>query len=900
MKLSRNTACKFYFVLTSIIISMPLLHMNILNAIGAPTTTADFPVAGTSGTNYPLIGDASPELERPARAPLTEPEDVTKSKTECVEQKEEQLDEKDGYAARKIYSINVIGNKYVTKQAILNNIPFKVGEIFNPQKTSALIKNLYDALKRFRDIKVYARNVGSNLIDLYIVVEEKKLLKDVEFIGLKNLSEKDINSKIKFSDIAAIDKEELKKYAQEIKRIYLDKGYHQTEIETDLMIDGDQATAIFTITEHEKALVKRIQFTGNKNISGKDLRQIMFTREDWIGGFMDKSGSFHPERLEGDKQVIEQYYQNKGYLTAKVTDVEVNIDPKTQNVTLTFEIKEGDIYCFNEIKAPVPEGQTLNEDWILYQLPLRKGQYYSRDAIVESIKRLEQIWGNQGYIFANVEPSIQPDEDKKIVNVSFYVELGNKTYLNKITIKGNKKTHDKIIRRRLLLDEGEILTQFAMDASKNRVESLGYFDPRDGVNWKTIRIDENHADLDLVLKETKTGRFHMKLGFGGAGTDFRVPTSGITAGVELADTNLFGTGMTVNAEANWAKEETSFNFHLAQPWLFDRPISGAMDLYHRRPAYDEFRFAQPIYEKLTGGAFSSGVITRTKYWTDTQILFTVGIDDVTYENKGLTQAEIVKARENNVAVPLRTLLPAGTPAADEFQAILNREFVPSTYVWFANAFEQDERNHPIHTSRGYKWRLTNKFAFPFALSSCIGYYKFDLDGTWFTPLINEFDLVFKLHGHVGMITSLKNAFIPFGELYNIGGPASVRGFLFGQIGPKFVADQNVTGDPIGARRALFLNAELIFPVTQDFNLKGVFFYDGGAGWSNPNASLASPERIIDNNFNYRHSIGFGIRMMNPMPLKIDWGFKLDPRKNRVNPRLSESASEVHFGMSYDW
>jgi len=893
MKLLRHTVCASHYLLTFFAISSLLFLHNSVYAIGAPTTTADYPVAGTSGNNYPLIGDASPELQIPARAPEIAPEDdITKSKKES-EESDQDLENPE-YVARKISAIHVLGNKYVTAQAILNNIPFKIGETFNPQKTSQLIKNLYNTLLRFRDITVYARNIGDNLIELYIVVQEKKLLKDVEFIGNKELSDKDIKSKIKFSEIPAIDKEELKKYALEIKKIYLEKGYHQTEIETDLQIEGDQAIAIFKITEHEKATVKRILFTGNKNVSAKELREIMFTREDWLLGFMDKSGSYHPERLEGDKQVIEQHYQNRGYLTAKVTDVDININPKTQNVTLTFEIKEGDIYCFNEIKAPIPQGETISEEWCLYQVPIRKGQYYSREAIVEAIKRLEQIWGNQGYIFANIEPSIQPDEDKKTVNVSFYVELGNKIFLNKITIKGNKKTHDKIIRRKLLLDEGELLTQFKMDVSKDRIESLGFFDARDGVNWKTVRVDENHADLDLMLKETKTGRFHMKLGFGGAGTDFRVPTSGISVGAELADTNLFGSGMSVNLEANWAKEETSFTFHLAQPWLFDRPISGAMDLYHKRPAYDEFRFAQPIYEKLTGGAFTAGVITRTQYWTDTQVLFSVGVDDVRYENKGFTPDENAQARANNVAVPLKTLLRDGTSEAAEYQIILNREFVASTYPWFANAFEQDERNHPMHTSRGYKWRLTNKFAFPCALSSKIGYYKFDLDGTWFTPLINEFDLVFKLHGHLGVITPLKNACIPFGELYNIGGPASVRGYLFGQIGPKFL------GDPIGARKALFINAELLFPITQDFNLKGVFFYDGGAGWDNPNACVATPGRVSDNNFNYRHAIGLGIRMMNPMPLKIDWGFKLDPRKDRFNPKNSESTSEIHFGMSYDW
>lgn len=726
---------------------------------------------------------------------------------------------------RKINAIYVKGNKYVTTQAILNNIPFKIGEQFNPQKTTQLIKNLYYALDRFRDIKIYARNVGTDALDVYIVVQEKKLIKAIEFHGLKNVSEKDIKAKVKFDEIAALDKEELKKYAQEIKKLYIEKGYYNTQIETNLEESGDQAIAIFNIKENQKANVKQICFKGNKNMTSKELRSVMFTREDWILGFMDKSGTYIPDRLEGDKQVIEQYYQNHGFLTAKVIDIDAAIEPQSQNVILTFEIQEGEQYTFDEVKAPVPEGQNLNQAYLLSQIPIRKGQKYSREAIVEAIKRLEFIWGNQGFIFANIEPAIIPDEDNKTVNVSFSSELGDKVFLNKLTIRGNKKTRDKVIRRKILLNEGELLTQFAMDASKDRVESLGFFDTRDGVNWKTVRLGEDKADLELIVKEAKTGRFHLKMGFGGAGTDFRNPTSGLSFGAELADTNLFGSGMLVNMEANWAKEETSFIFHMAQPWLFDRPISAAMDLYHKRPAYDEFRLAQPIYEKITGGGLTSGFMTRTNYWSDTQVLFGVGVDDVRYENKNLTPDEIKQAAENNVALPLKTLLPFGTEQATQYQFILNREFTSSTFVWFMNAFEQDERNHPIHTSRGYKWRLTNKIAFPCALGSQIGYYRFDLDGAWFTPLINEYDLVFKLHGHIGSVTPLKNKTIPFGELYNIGGPASVRGYLFGQIGPKFL------GDSIGASKALFVNAELIFPITQDFNMKGVFFYDGGAGWA---------------------------------------------------------------------
>lgn len=796
----------------------------------------------------------------------------------------QKIDVADQAAQRKIRNIFVVGNKYVTREAILSFVPFKVGQYYNPHKRSVLIKNIYKGLQRFKNIQLYAVFIGEDQIDLYIKVEEKKLLKEVKIEGNKQVSEKDIRSKINFADIPAIDKEELKKYAQDIKKLYLDKGYHQVTINTDLVIDGDQATAFFTITEFPKALVKRIHFKGNKSVTSKDLRNILYTREDWILGFMDKSGSFIPERLDADKHVLEQYYQNLGYLNAKVADIDIAMNEVTSNIELTFEIQEGDRYTIDEVHIPIPEGITFTEDSLRNQVAARQGNYYSRDAIVETLKRLELIWGNQGYLFAHVEPSIQPNEEEKKVNLSFHSELGSKVFLNKITIKGNKKTKDKIIRRRLLLEEGDLLVQYKMDASKDRIEGLGYFEPRDGVNWKTVRLAPDRADLDLIVKEIKTGRFHVKLGYGG--TDFKSPATGISVGAELADTNFAGSGVLVQAEANWAKEEQNFNLHIAQPWLFDRPIYSAMDLYHRRPSYDNLRNTSPIHEKLTGGNITAGRILRFSFLDDFQIQFSTGVDDVRYQNNNLTPEQKAQAIKNNVPLPLVTNLNKETPVGIAYQKFLDKEFSPGSYVWFSSNIDQDQRNHPMHTSRGHKWRILNKFAFPM-INSTNGFYKFQFDGVWYTPIIGEYDLVFKLHGVAGFITQFKGKTIPYGELFNLGGPGTIRGYLFGQIGPHLV------GDPIGASKALYINAELIFPITPDFNMKGVFFYDGGSGWGNPNTDCFSPVIVENNGFSYRHAIGVGVRMLNPMPIKIDWGFKLDPRKG-------EPASEVHFGMTYDW
>ena len=778
-------------------------------------------------------------------------------------------------APRRINAIVVHGNKATSKAAIINHIPYKIGEAFDPRKTRLLIHNLYYNLKKFRTIKVMGEPVDANGMKLHVFVEEKSPLKEIKTAGNKKVPDKEIAKKINVDDITTIDEEELKIIANKIKEIYLEKGYCQTEIATELAIDEDnRATALFTIDEGIASTVKQIHFTGNKSVSSKDLRAIALTKEDWLLGFLDKSGNYHPDRLEGDKHFIEQHYQNRGFLHAKVIDIVVDIDSATQNIILTFEIEEGERYVIDSISAPGTE--LVPESYLLAMLPIRKGMYYSRESITNAIKRLELIWGDHGYIFAHIEPSVQSNEDEKTVALSFFSELGDKVHLNQINIRGNTKTRDKVIRRRILLDEGELLTQSRMNNSKRSVAALGYFDPREGVNWKIRRLNKEEADLDLIVKETKTGHFGAQLGFGGAGADLSSPVSGMSVKVELADTNLFGSGVQINLSTTYSKDEQTALLHVAQPWLFDKPILGAFDIYHRRPIYDELRHVRTVHQKLTGGSVTLGCIaqSRNPFLNDINILFSSGVEDIKYGS------------------PAVAILDNPIQKA-QYQMILDKEFKPGTFAFVASRMEQDTRNHPIHTMWGHKWKFSTKFAIP-TFGNDIGYYKIELDGSWFTPLIAEYDLILRLHGYFGISQPFKNRIVPFGELFHIGGQNSVRGFLFGQIGPQFL------GDTIGGGKAFFINAELVAPITADMNMKAVMFYDGGTGFNNPYVTGADKPSVTGNGFNYRHSIGVGLRLLQPMPVNIDWGFKIDPRKNKLHPNQSESASEIHFGMSYDW
>jgi outer membrane protein insertion porin family len=764
-----------------------------------------------------------------------------------------------------INNITIIGNTLVTSEAILNRIPYKKGEVFNPAKTSILLRNLYN-FGYFRDIEVMGEDVSSELMNLYVVVKEKNKLDEIKFEGNAHLSEKEIQKKIDFSKIPAVDEEELKKFTSILKQLYLDKGYHFVTITPSYTVKDNKATVLFTIEEGKHSVVRQVLFEGNKHISAKRLRSVMYTREDWLLSFLDSAGSFHPEALEMDKYTIETTYKNHGYLAAKVVNVDVDMDTKTKNFFLTFHIEEGPLYTISDVK--VTGNEIMSEEELLRILPLRPNELYSQAKVQKSMEIMRNLWGERGYIYADIDPAIQSDDEKKTVAITFYSELGNKVRLNRINVIGNKKSRDFVIRRQILLDEGDIITTQKMEFSKNRVELLGYFDKKNGVNWKMNRVSEDLCDLDLILKEVPTGQLSLQAGFNGNANDITDPTRALTLSIGFANTNLAGYGIHYDVNAALSRAEQTGNFSLFSPWIYNQPISGAFNFFANRSQYQDLHnVSQEVTEKRVGASLGFGIFLD--HPRDTHMQLQLGYENLFYGSPP-------KAVAKNIV------------AQAEFQGILNRRFQAGNLVWASYVLNQDMRNHPMHPSRGYQWLASAKFGAPTAPAN-LGFIKVEADASWYTPLIGESDLILCLHAHAGIVNPVGSSTIPYRELYHIGGPASVRGFLFGQIGPAW------ENESIGGKKALWTNIELLFPIKPDFSIKGSFFYDGGAGWDTPDANCISPLRLRNNDFRYRHAVGVGIRMLQPTPVQIDWGFKLDRNK-----KIGEPESEVHFSMIHNF
>lgn len=786
-----------------------------------------------------------------------------------------------------IKKIIVQGSKYYPEETIKSKLPYKLGSPLKKEDSSLAIKNI-DQLGHFSQISLATQNTPTGII-LYVNVTEKPRVEELKFTNNKHLSLKDINKKVvSLETLPAADEQELLKYAKAIEKLYQEKGYNFAHVTPKAAVKNGKISIEFIIDEGPKTTIKKVLFKGNEHVTSKKLRSLLYTKEDWILGMLERAGIYHPIAIEQDKLTLENYYQSNGYMKARVTDASIEFSNNNKNATVTFIIDEGDRYTLSDVS--VTGNDIYSEQELKQVIPVRPGQPYSRELIRLSIENIKRMWGNKGYIHADIEPVIQPDDTTKTVSLAFHSDLGNKVKLNRVTIKGNKKSRDRIIRRQLAVDEGEELTTSKLELTKERIKGLGYFDPREGVNWKINRIDEENANLDILLKEIKTGRFEFKMNYGGAPGQASSSNSNVTMGLQFTERNILGTGIMAHTNIQGAvigDTQRSFSFGITEPWFLDKPIRLGCDVYYEHNEYEEIRrVKKPIQEHRAGFVTNLGYMFP--YGVGLSVINQFGLDSFKLFSKSASGSGVEDvAPEANVS---------NQTLNNEMQTILNARMKSGKVAFWQCDVGQDSRNHPVHPSEGHRWIATSKVGFPVG-SSNLGFYKLQLDSHWYTSLINDTDLVLHIHAHAGYVNSYKNYSIPFKELYNIGGTGSVRGWTFGQISPvwapaAYIEEEGWQGDPIGGRKAFFLNTELLFPITKDMSIKGCVFYDGGSGWDTPPTNIA-PSNIKNNSFDYRHSIGVGIRMTSPQPIKIDWAFKLDKRPG-------ESATEVSFSSYYDF
>lgn len=762
----------------------------------------------------------------------------------------------------KIRDIIVENNKAVSKEAILAKLPYRPGGRFDQRTTDEAIQSVY-SLGYFSQIQIIVDDIEEGLIDLIVNVTEKKRLSNIYLKGNSSYETPKLLKELETERIKTLDETDIPAIVEKIKRTYRDKkSYHHVTVTSELKpAANDQAVDLYlTIKEGIPSYIRKVCFNGARCISPRTIRARIFTRESWPLGFMDHAGTYHPDAVQQDKYVIENLFQSNGFLMARVTDAKVE-EHDSGAVDVTFTIDEGDLYTVSKVSA---EGNDiLTEGQLLSQILICPGQLYSKDAVRSTMEQLRTIWGEYGYIYADVQPSIRPNPENKTVEIAFYTDLGKCIKVNRVDILGNTKTLRKVIQREFLFDEGDTLTTRMLEESKRRVQLLGFFEQRNGVEWRMIKTDEEHVDLELLLIEAKTGRISGEAGFGGQ-ADMFSPTNSWSLRLNINDSNFLGTGTRYAFIGSYSRQDKSIDCMIGNNWLFDKPISGSLQGFAREMIYEDFRQTElePV-ERNVGGAGHLGF--RIDKFNFALADVALGYEKITYKTDNVARA--MRDREIQQIVQMQ----------------IDHSLQPGRLLWLGASLQQDFRDHPYYPTSGYLWVVNAKLGIPHGRDS-YGFIRCTFDYHWYTTLIEQYGLVFHLRGSLGGIGSIQDHVIPYRELFHIGGPATVRGFLYGQIGPMLLDSS------LGGTRELVLNAELLFPISADGGVRGALFYDGGASWHTPDADTIQANLLHNNSFGYRHAVGFGVSLERPTPMKIEIGFKLDRKRN-------EKLYEVHLGMN---
>lgn len=671
-----------------------------------------------------------------------------------------------------VESIAVQGNQRIESPAILGNVTLKPGDPLTTQAMQEQIRRIYD-MGFFDDVQVQTETKAKGVAVMF-VVQEKPFVTGIVFDGNDALSDDKLKEVITLKNQVFLDQQEIKLSAEKIRAEYQKGGYHKaTVIPIIRELRESRNRVTFFIQEGVRAKISTIHFEGVTVFDKKELLGVMANRE-WtpILSLITDAGILHQEELSNDIERIKEYYSNRGYLDVQVGTPAIELSDDKETVTLTFRISEGHPYTVQTVRY---EGNTVFEDEALARFSyIRPDDVFQRTAVREEISRVTDMYGAEGYSFAEVTPNLAPNPETLTTEITFTIKEGSLIRVREIHITGNDKTRDNVIRRELRVDEQEVLDSAAVKRSFQRLNNLNFFET---VELFPEQVEEDKVDVEVRVKEKPTGQFSIGGGFS--------TLDRFTAIANITEGNLFGLGYLVRIRGQVGVRRTIGVLTFRNPALFDGPTSFQADGFSTQTNFLTY------WEERKGG---------TVQW-------------------GRAFSEYITGSFTLVGEQIRI-----TNVANNATSFIRNQLGDQSTTGFRSSIFRDTRDFFQDPRTGSRTGLRLGFGTEY-LGGTNNFYRFALDGLKYIPL-PVWDLRMAFRGRIGMADGYSGSSVPLTELFFVGGINTMRGFQFGRAGP--VTD---TGTLAGGNKQLILNTELIFPVLPAAKLNGVLFFDYGKGFA---------------------------------------------------------------------
>ncbi len=750
----------------------------------------------------------------------------------------------------KITALEVQGQKRLEKDAVLGKVSSQVGQQLDRDTVRTDILALFET-GYFESVDVtFDKGV------LKYIVQEKPVLAELTFEGNKELKAEELQEASGFKTFEIFNQGKLKESIDKMLKLYEDKGFYLVKIEPKITQaeSSDRVTLNFTITENEKVRVKTIHFIGNQKLSDDYLKGRLATQEEGYFTAISGSGQFKQDAFERDTQILRFLYYNLGYVKARVDRPTVALTPDRLGLYITFRVDEGEQYKVGDVDFA---GDLLFPTEKLKETAkIDDSEIFAYDQLQKDLSELQALYGDLGYAYANVIPRNKFNDKDKIVDLVFEFDKGNKVKFGRISVIGNTKTRDKVLRRELKIFEGELYHETKRRQSLENIQRLGFFEE---VNFRTSTPlnDPDLMDVEIVVKERNTGQIQVGAGYSTA--------TGLALQGSVQQTNFRGLGQNLGVSLQLSDQYSQYDVSFTEPYYNDTDWSVGGRVFRNETSgrldYDE--------NKTGAGVFASYPIAE---------FLRAGV------NYTYSAARLKTVKDGNGATLTdEVLFPLDTASGDAGLVGVSIEY--------------DSRNDRFRPSKGIFSRLA--YSHSGLLGGNLNYYKASADYRFFRNLF--WDVTWRNNLAYARIESTKDGkAAPFNELYVLGGPYTLRGYRFSTVGlRKFsqkLSDRFQLAPPTGSglskeeadiranrvfggEQQLLYQTELMFPLIREAEMYGVAFYDIGA----------ADDELNSNKF--FSDWGFGIRWFSPLgPLRFEWGFPID------RDRVYHEASVFEFSI----
>ena len=704
----------------------------------------------------------------------------------------------------RLREVRVEGAQRVEADTVRSYIGMRPGDTVTPAALDKALKALF-ATGLFADV-----NIRQDGRDVTVRIVENPIINRLAFEGNRRITDETLTDEVKLRPRIVFTRARVQSDLQRVMDLYRRSGrFSATVVPKVIQLPQNRVDLVFEINEGELTEIRKIAFVGNKEFDDGDLREVVQTRESAWYRFLTSDDTYDPDRLTFDRELLRRHYLANGYADFRVVSAVAELTPDSKAFFVTFTVEEGARYKIGKVDF-ITALRNLDVEKLREGQTIVPGDWYNADEVEAMIGKLTDAVGVFGYAFVDIRPRVRRDRKTRLIDVAFVIQEGPRVFVETVKISGNVRTLDKVIRREILLVEGDAFNTSQLRRSRRRIRNLGFFERVEIENKAGSSPDK--TVIDVLLKEKSTGEISFGAGFSSS--------AGVVGDAGISERNLLGRGQELELRVQLGERQQEIDLSFTEPYFLGKNLSAGVDV---------FRTTRDLQSESSFDRETLGFALRSGYRI----------------TEPLSQVWKYTLREDKIAdIPTDASLAIKEQEGDLITSSIGQ------------TLRYDKRDSRFDPTDGYFVELQNTLA---GFGGDSQYLRNEVKGATYHELYDSW--VLNIGAGVGYIVGIGDN-IRIIDRFFLGGD-NLRGFEDAGVGPRDLA----TLDSVGGNLFYRTTVGVAFPLglPNEFGLRGRVFSDAGSLAEND-----SNFSTLTDTGSIRLSVGTGLLWDSPFgPVNID-------------------------------